>query len=120
MRASSAKALGALFADVGEDEGEVEEMIAWLMATLCMESSLVERSGAAQCLSEICLAMQDVGKVKQILRETLPLQKNPKSAARGNKEENSTFSVLESNDGILFCLPRSIVVVVFLAGCSQQ
>lgn len=51
VRATSARALGALVRGLGPDH--VEGMLPWLLATLSSEASSVERSGAALGLAEI-------------------------------------------------------------------
>lgn len=66
---------------VGEDQEDMVAVSTWLMDTLRSEASSVERSGAAQGLAEMCLTMGE-RKVEQVLIQTLPLQHNPKSAAR--------------------------------------
>lgn len=81
VRATSAKALGKLVGGVGENEGEMATVFPWLMKTLTTESSPVERSGAAQGLAEICLAVGG-DKVEVVLAETLPLQHSRNGAAR--------------------------------------
>lgn len=47
----SARALGAMVRGMGENS--FEELLPWLMQTLTSESSSVDRSGAAQGLSEV-------------------------------------------------------------------
>lgn len=51
VRAISARALGAMVKGMGETS--VEDLLPWLMQTLTSESSSVDRSGAAQGLSEV-------------------------------------------------------------------
>ncbi|CAH2217290.1 jg21021, partial [Pararge aegeria aegeria] len=51
VRSVSARALGAMVRGMGE--GSFEELLPWLMHTLTSESSSVDRSGAAQGLSEV-------------------------------------------------------------------
>ena len=46
VRAVSARALGALVKELGEDN--CSDLLPWLMETLISESSSVDRSGAAQ------------------------------------------------------------------------
>lgn len=80
VRATSAKALGSLIAGVGEEE-ELAELVPWLTSTLCAEASPVERSGAAQGLAEVCLALGNT-RLEEILQQTLPLHLSSKGAAR--------------------------------------
>jgi hypothetical protein len=47
----SARALGAMVRGMGESS--FEELLPWLMHTLTSETSSVDRSGAAQGLSEV-------------------------------------------------------------------
>ncbi|KAI0222670.1 eIF-2-alpha kinase activator GCN1 [Lamellibrachia satsuma] len=54
VRTVSAKALGAMVRGMGESGfKELEELVPWLMQTLTSEASSVDRSGAAQGLSEV-------------------------------------------------------------------
>jgi hypothetical protein len=78
VRATSAKALGALMSGVSE---EMTDVMPWLLQTLVSESSPVERSGAAQGISEVCLACGG-SMVQTVLDQTMSLQHHQKSAAR--------------------------------------
>lgn len=51
VRSVSARALGAMVRGMGESG--FEELVPWLMTTLTHENSSVDRSGAAQGLSEV-------------------------------------------------------------------
>jgi len=51
VRSVSARALGAMVRGMGE--ASFEDLLPWLMQTLTSESSSVDRSGAAQGLSEV-------------------------------------------------------------------
>ena len=79
VRATSAKALGSLVGGVGETE--LSDLVPWLMETLRSEASPVERSGAAQGLAEVCLALGD-DRLEEILDTALALRNNARSAAR--------------------------------------
>src|SRR3546814_15408131 len=59
VRARAAKALGSLTAGVGEGQGdgELATLIPWLIDTLKAETSSVERSGGAQGLAEVVVAI---------------------------------------------------------------
>ena len=51
VRSKSARALGAMVRGIGESS--FEDLLPWLMQTLTSEQSSVDRSGAAQGLSEV-------------------------------------------------------------------
>jgi hypothetical protein len=51
VRSVSARALGAMVRGMGESS--FEDLLPWLMQTLTSETSSVDRSGAAQGLSEV-------------------------------------------------------------------
>ncbi|XP_072943447.1 stalled ribosome sensor GCN1 isoform X2 [Epargyreus clarus] len=63
VRSKSARALGAMVRGMGESS--FEELLPWLMHTLTSESSSVDRSGAAQGLSEVVagLGVQKLHKI---------------------------------------------------------
>ncbi|XP_059061266.1 LOW QUALITY PROTEIN: stalled ribosome sensor GCN1 [Achroia grisella] len=63
VRSVSARALGAMVKGMGESS--FEELLPWLMHTLTSESSSVDRSGAAQGLSEVVagLGVQKLHKI---------------------------------------------------------
>jgi HEAT repeat protein len=68
VRAVSAKALGAMIKVIGENG--LNEIIAWLMERLVSEVSSVDRSGAAQGLSEVFGAM-GVAKLEKSMPEII-------------------------------------------------
>ena len=80
VRATSAKALGSLAGGVGEAELG-EDILKWLFSTVTSDSSSVERSGAAQGLAEISLALGRERRA-QILSVVLPYQHDKKASAR--------------------------------------
>lgn len=51
VRSACAKALGAMVQGVGEEE--LSKVLPWLLKTLQSEASPVDRSGAAQGISEV-------------------------------------------------------------------
>lgn len=88
VRATSAKAIGSLVrgGNEGNDEtasleDDMSDIVSWLMDMLRSEASPVERSGAAQGLSETCLSL-GTKKTGQILQTVLPLQNQSKSSGR--------------------------------------
>ncbi len=80
VRATSAKALGSLIG-VGEEEKELVELVPWLVNTLQVDSSPVERSGAAQGLSEVCLTLGSQ-RLQQILSQLMSLSTDARAASR--------------------------------------
>lgn len=52
VRSVAARALGSLIRGMGEEN--FPDLVSWLLDTLKSDSSNVERSGAAQGLSEVC------------------------------------------------------------------
>ena len=79
VRATAAKALGGLMLGMGE--AEMPDLVPWCLSSLSVESSPVERSGAAQGLAEICHALGEA-RVMEILHDALKLQKSHSSASR--------------------------------------
>jgi hypothetical protein len=79
VRATSAKALGGLMLGMGE--AELPDLVPWCLASLSIETSPVERSGAAQGLAELCLAL-GADRVEAIVEEALLLQDSYSAASR--------------------------------------
>lgn len=67
----SARALGAMVKGMGESS--FEELLPWLMHTLTSESSSVDRSGAAQGLSEVVAGL-GVHKLHKIMPGIILMQ----------------------------------------------
>jgi len=74
VRSVCAKALGAMVRGMG-DEG-LAELLPWLLATLQSESSSVDRSGAAQGLSEVLVA-QGVDHLHQLMPQFIDSSQDP-------------------------------------------
>jgi len=68
VRAVSARALGAMVKGMGESS--FENLLPWLMETLTSESSSVDRSGAAQGLSEVVEGL-GVKKIHKLMPEII-------------------------------------------------
>lgn len=68
VRSVSARALGAMVRGMGE--ASFEELLPWLMQTLTSESSSVDRSGAAQGLSEVVAGL-GVHKLHKIMPDII-------------------------------------------------
>ena len=81
VRTTASKSIGSLVRGLGE--AEVEDLRPWLLATLKGENgSTVERSGAAQGLSEYLVACGGEVVFKVMKEEIIPLSKHPKAATR--------------------------------------
>lgn len=81
VRSTSAKALGSLTRGLGEDT--FPELRPWLIETLqAEEGSSVERSGAAQGLTEVLIASGGSLVEEVMLEEILPLKSHPKASTR--------------------------------------
>ncbi len=66
VRAIGSKALGSLVQGLGEDQ--FPGLITWLLDTMKSEAGSVERSGAAQALSEV-LSVLDAGRFEELLTD---------------------------------------------------
>jgi len=53
VRATAARAMGALLRGMGPEESGLSQLLPWLLSALRSEGSAVERSGAAQGLAEV-------------------------------------------------------------------
>jgi HEAT repeat protein len=116
VRASSAKALGSLFAGVGEDQ--LCDLVPWLIASLRSEVSPVERSGAAQGLSEICGHAMGPVRVEQILLLVLRMKEEVQSAPREGLLWFLSFLPMTLNEG--FAPYISVSLPVILSGLSDD
>ncbi len=79
VRSTSAKALSSLMRGLGEEN--LPELLPWLMDTLKSGPSSVERSGGAQGLAEVLVALDDE-RVDALIAELIPLHAHPKHEAR--------------------------------------
>jgi hypothetical protein len=68
VRATAAKAMGSLLHGMGE--AQFRDLVPWLLAMLRSEGSTVERSGAAQGLSEV-LAVLGVAQLEALLPDII-------------------------------------------------
>ncbi|CAI8049233.1 eIF-2-alpha kinase activator GCN1, partial [Geodia barretti] len=74
VRRVCAKALGAMVEGMGDET--MAELLPWLLQTLKSESSAVDRSGAAQGLSEVLLA-QGYDRLAQLMPRFIESSQNP-------------------------------------------
>jgi len=116
VRATASKALGSLVGGVGETD-ELQELVPWLMITLCTESSPVERSGAAQGLAEICCALGGA-RLADVLKQTLPLRNSQSFAAREGLLWLMSF--LPNTMPQIFAQHISVTLPIVLGGLSDS
>ncbi len=81
VRATSAKALGMLVEGTGSPSVS-SELVQWLLDAMCAQSSSSERSGAAQGLASVAVALGPSRTVEIIQEEILPLVTHTSAAAR--------------------------------------
>ncbi len=81
VRATSAKALGMLVEGAGAPAIGAE-LTQWLIDMMCAQSSSSERSGAAQGLASVVVALGHSRAVEAIQEDVLPLVSHTSSAAR--------------------------------------
>ena len=79
VRATTARALGSLMRGMGEDA--LFDLVPWLIETLQTDASSVERSGGAQGLAQVLVALGDA-RVKAVLKDVLALRSHPRPAVR--------------------------------------
>jgi HEAT repeat protein len=115
VRTMSAKALGSLVGGVGEEE--CVDLLPWLLETLKMESSPVERSGAAQGLAEVALVLGRP-RVKAILDEAIAYRSSAKSASREGLFWLLTFLPAVLNEAFAEYIPYTLPVI--LVGFSDS
>ncbi len=81
VRTTSAKALGMLVEGTGAP-AIGSELVQWLLDAMCAQSSSSERSGAAQGLASVVVALGNSRAVEAIQEEILPLVAHSSAAAR--------------------------------------
>lgn len=119
VRARAAKALGSLTAGLGEGQGdgELATLIPWLIDTLKADTSTVERSGGAQGLAEVLVAL-GIDRVAGVLSELLPLKSHPKFNVREGVIWVLCFLPPALGDAFAQHIPDSLPVV--LSGLSDE
>jgi HEAT repeat protein len=80
VRAVAAQSLGELVRGLGEIE--FPDLLDWLIATLKSETTTVERSGGAQGLSEVLVALGPEKLENVLMNELLPLEEASEAAIR--------------------------------------
>uniref|UniRef100_A0A7S1C9J2 TOG domain-containing protein n=1 Tax=Bicosoecida sp. CB-2014 TaxID=1486930 RepID=A0A7S1C9J2_9STRA len=79
VRSVASRALGTLASGIGEEH--FGDLVAWLVDTLQADTSTVERSGGAQGLSEVIVALGEP-RLSEVLTELLPLATHPAASSR--------------------------------------
>eukprot|EP00562_Extubocellulus_spinifer_P003852 CAMPEP_0178537748 /NCGR_PEP_ID=MMETSP0696-20121128/36753_1 /TAXON_ID=265572 /ORGANISM="Extubocellulus spinifer, Strain CCMP396" /LENGTH=3016 /DNA_ID=CAMNT_0020169993 /DNA_START=19 /DNA_END=9069 /DNA_ORIENTATION=- len=117
VRSTAAKALGSLSRGLGEDT--FPELRPWLIETLQAEGgSSVERSGAAQGLTEVLIA-GGAGLVEDVmLEEILPLKSHPKPGTREGVLWVLTFMPASLGQGFASLIDPSLPAL--LSGLADE
>ncbi|KAG5182622.1 armadillo-type protein [Tribonema minus] len=115
VRATCAKALGALASGMGE--AKLGDLVPWLQDALKGDSSAPERSGAAQALAEVLVAL-GFERAAGVLMEMLPLSRHPKAHVREGVTWLLCFMPAAMGKGFTPLINRSLPVVI--AGLSDE
>ncbi|XP_078182456.1 putative protein kinase regulator ILITHYIA isoform X2 [Carex rostrata] len=115
VRAVAARAIGSLIRGMGEDS--FPDLVSWLMETLKSDNSNVERSGAAQGLSEVLAAL---GKeyFERILPEVIKNCSHQKASVRDGYL--TLFKFLPRSLGVMFQDYLQVVLPAILDGLSDE
>ena len=82
VRSTSAKAFGTLTRGLGEKLPDFPDLLKWLYETSRSDTSSVERSGGAQGLVEVLVALGNDRLETELHQNVLPLAKHPKPCVR--------------------------------------
>lgn len=82
VRSTSAKAFGTLTRGLGENLPDFQALLKWLYDTSRSDTSSVERSGGAQGLVEVLVALGHDRLLSELQENVLPLAKHPKPCVR--------------------------------------
>lgn len=117
VRSTASKALGSLTRGLGEDS--LPDLRSWLIETLKSDvGTSVERSGAAQGLTEVLVA-GGAGLVEDVMREEiLPLRSHPQASTREGVLWVLTF--MPSSLGHAFTPLIDVSLPALLAGLSDD
>ncbi|PKA55682.1 hypothetical protein AXF42_Ash011974 [Apostasia shenzhenica] len=115
VRAVAARAIGSLIRGMGEEN--FLDLVPWLMETLKSDSSNVERSGAAQGLSEVLAAL---GKdyFEQILPDIMRNCSHQRASVRDG--HLTLFKYLPRSLGVMFQDYLQIVLPAILDGLADE
>ncbi|KAJ1694352.1 hypothetical protein LUZ63_011050 [Rhynchospora breviuscula] len=115
VRSVAARAIGSLIRGMGEDN--FPDLVSWLMETLKSDNSNVERSGAAQGLSEVLAALGNEY-FERILPEVIKNCSHQKASVRDGYL--TLFKFLPRSLGVVFQNYLQIVLPAILDGLSDE
>nr|CAD1820930.1 unnamed protein product [Ananas comosus var. bracteatus] len=115
VRSVAARALGSLIRGMGEEN--FPDLVSWLMDTLKSDSSNVERSGAAQGLSEVLAAL---GKeyFERVLPDIIRNCSHQKASVRDG--HLTLFKYLPRSLGVMFQNYLQVVLPAILDGLADE
>ncbi|KAK5582574.1 hypothetical protein RB653_004159 [Dictyostelium firmibasis] len=109
VRAICARALGLLVRGMGEEN--FSTLIPWLLETVKSDQGAVERSGAAQGLSEV-LASLDISRFNSLINELLAMTNSPRSHVREGVLSIFIFTPISLGELFLPYLPKVLPQVL--------
>ncbi|XP_028418070.1 LOW QUALITY PROTEIN: eIF-2-alpha kinase activator GCN1-like, partial [Dendronephthya gigantea] len=117
VRAVSARALGALVKELGE--GNCSDLLPWLMETLISETSSVDRSGAAQGLSEVLCGL-GFERLSQLMPDVISATERADIAAHIKEGYLMLYLYLPSTFGTEFTPFVGDIIPSILKGLSDE
>ncbi|KYQ88256.1 HEAT repeat-containing protein [Tieghemostelium lacteum] len=109
VRAICSRAIGLLVKGIGEDN--FTTLIPWLLETVKSDQGAVERSGAAQGLSEVLSAL-DISRFHSLLQEFLTMANSPRAHVREGIMSVFIFTPISLGDQFLPYLPKVLPQVL--------
>eukprot|EP01133_Synstelium_polycarpum_P018804 gene18804-22495_t len=109
VRAICARALGLLVRGMGEDN--FPNLVPWLLEMVKSEAGPVERSGAAQGLSEV-LASLDISRFNTLIGELLAMSSSPRPHVREGVMSMFIYTPVAFGEAFLPYLPRVLPQVL--------
>ncbi|CAB4017482.1 eIF-2-alpha kinase activator GCN1-like, partial [Paramuricea clavata] len=117
VRAVSAHALGALVKELGEEN--CSDLLPWLMETLISESSSVDRSGAAQGLSEVLCGL-GFDRLSQLMPDVIAATEKTNLPAHIKEGYLMLYLYLPSTFGAEFTPFIGDIIPSILKGLSDE
>eukprot|EP01132_Coremiostelium_polycephalum_P008022 gene8022-9867_t len=109
VRAICARALGLLVRGMGEES--FASLIPWLLETVKSDQGAVERSGAAQGLSEV-LASLDISRFSSLLGDLMTMANSPRAHVREGIMSIFIFTPISLGQNFLPYLPKILPQVL--------